>query len=476
MQIGKEKKTILVGEDELEIRNYIATALRCQGYSVALAENGEEVISCLTDSDREISLVLLDLSMPQKDGLTTLREIRQIDRELPIIMLSCTTSPVQAAEAMKCGATDFLAKPVSPEELGKAIRRALVDRPGAVSKGLEQTVLPFVNGALRFGGSHIKKTEALLRQIGASDAPVLLQGETGVGKEILARELHARSTRAGKPFVKLNCAALPAELVESELFGYERGAFTGAIKDKPGQFELADGGTIMLDEIGDMDFKLQAKLLQVLQDQEYHRLGGKDLVRVNVRVMAATHCDLETAIHEGQFREDLYYRLNVIKIHVPPLRECKNRILPLAEILLRKHAIAGKPIPAIPDHLKDALLTHDWPGNVRELENVIRKLLVFSDSDLIAEELRFKTRRKSSDNEFLARAGQASDAVLLQVDRAKKHAETEAILAALNTTHWNRKRAADLLQIDYKAFLYKMKKLGVENHIPPSSMSAVQGR
>ena len=209
---------------------------------------------------------------------------------------------------------------------------------------------------------------------------MLIQGETGVGKEVFARELHAHSPRAKRSFLKLNCAALPSELVESELFGYERGAFTGAFQRKPGMFEQADGGTIMLDEIGDMDFKLQAKLLQVLQDHEFQRVGGKGCIRVDVRVIAATHCDLEQAIAEDRFREDLFYRLNVVSVRVPPLRERREDILAMAEFLARKHAPPGAAPPPIPPSLQEMFLAYDWPGNIRELENVIRKFLIFRDA------------------------------------------------------------------------------------------------
>jgi two-component system response regulator AtoC len=312
--------------------------------------------------------------------------------------------------------------------------------------------------------------EGLLTQIGASEAPVLIQGETGSGKEVVAREIHARSPRANRLFLKLNCAALPSELVESELFGYERGAFTGAFQKKAGMFETADGGTILLDEIGDMDVRLQAKLLQVLQDREFQRIGGKETIRVDVRVLAATHRDLEKAIQDRSFREDLYYRLNVINLEIPPLRERKQDIVALAEILLAKHAGPSNPIPPLSAELKAAMLAWHWPGNVRELENTMRKLLVFSDPAQIAQDLRALAARKPLATASSAGAAPATaierapadSPILEQVTRAKRQAEAEAILAALNATRWNRKQAALLLKIDYKALLYKMKKLGVD--------------
>jgi two-component system response regulator AtoC len=358
-----------------------------------------------------------------------------------------------------------------------------------------------------------KKLDLFLRQVGSSEVPVLLQGETGVGKEVLARQLHTCSPRAKKPLLKLNCAALPSELIESELFGYERGAFTGAFRSSPGKFEAANGGTILLDEIGDMDFKLQAKLLQVVQDGEFLRLGGAEVCRVDVRVISATHCDLEQAIVDGRFREDLYYRLNIIRIEVPPLRERKEEILPLAQFFIKKHLKPGDVPLEISSGVKQTLLAHSWPGNIRELENVIRKMVVLRRPELVVEELRRTAirrpttivrgaslndhrwtdglqaesgqitpatlpdeRRNASPNRAgytevssIALPAETSDAdsrgtptsILRKVDEARKQAEIEAIVAALNASLWNRKEAAGLLRVEYKALLYKMKKLGI---------------
>ncbi len=468
-----------MGEDELEVRSYLEMALRCHGYSIESAQDGEEVLSCLEREGSKISLVLLDIMMPRKDGLETLRDIRRMDRGLPIIMLSGASSPLKVVEAMKSGATDFIPKPVSHEDLCDAIEKALgvaIPLNGHAAPRLNDHAGLKPESGLK-GAVRVKAVDPLLKQIGSSEVPVLIQGETGVGKEVIARQLCAQSPRANKVFLKLNCAALPSELVESELFGYERGAFTGAFQKKPGMFELADGGTILLDEIGDMDFKLQAKLLQVLQDQEFQRLGGKETIQVDVRVIAATHCDLENAIAEGRFREDLYYRLNVVTLRVPPLRERHDEIVSLAEFLLKKHARPGTaPLPVTPA-LHQALVAHTWPGNIRELENVMRKYLVVRDADIIIDDLRSRTMRRTVPalmaQPVKAAANGASAAVaveempstpiLKQVNKAKEQAETDAILAALNSTRWNRKQAAEVLNIDYKALLYKMKKLAIEN-------------
>ncbi len=483
MQNDKNGRTILVGEDEPEVRGYLEMVLKYLGYSVELAADGDEVLARLESAGADIAAIVLDILMPNRDGLNTLAAIRAFNPRLPVIMVSGAPTTLNLVTAMKNGANDFLSKPVAHEDLKKALTRAFeADTLSGARQPAPAPPKTFVGSNQR-----MKQIQALITQIGWSEAPVLIQGETGSGKEVIARELHAQSPRAEKPFLKLNCAALPSELVESELFGYERGAFTGAFQKKAGMFELADGGTILLDEIGDMDTRLQAKLLQVLQDQEFHRIGGSDPVRVDVRVMAATHRDLENAIIEKSFREDLYYRLNVITLQLPPLRERPEDILPLAEFLLKKHAVRGIPIPAIPMDLRHAMMTYHWPGNVRELENYTRKLLIMRNPEELTGELQARARRKPL---LAAAAAEAAIAErptplpspgapapsLEEVTKAKHQAEIEAIVAALNATRWNRKEAAALLKIDYKALLYKMKKLGVDDKPVPFGAGAESRR
>jgi len=468
MQTSKHTRTILVGEDEPEVLGYLEMALKCLGYSIELAQDGDEVLSCFRSGRSEIAAVLLDIMMPNRDGLDTLRAIREIDPHLPVIMVSGASETFNIVTAMKSGATDFLCKPVAHEDLRKAVSRAL-EMKNAVYTLPSRSTGPATNAYLSTN-PRMKEIQALAGEIARSEVPVLIQGETGSGKEVLARELHAQSLRANKPFLKLNCAAVPSELVESELFGYERGAFTGAFQKKAGMFELADGGTILLDEIGDTDVRLQAKLLQVLQDHEFHRIGGKEIIKVDVRVIAATHRDLENAIAERTFREDLYYRINVINLQLPPLRERQEDIIHLAAFFIRRHSINGSPAPAITQELKHAMLTYHWPGNVRELENFIRKFVVLRNPEMLARELLVKSARKPLPPTPMAPvqnidepAGKSARAPILeQVTQAKEEAEMHAILAALNSTRWNRKQAAALLKIDYKALLYKMKKLSVE--------------
>jgi two-component system response regulator AtoC len=471
MEIRNKAATILVADDDFEARNYFETLLKLQGYEVVLAPSGEEALSYLAEAQCPASLVLLDVMMPGKDGIETFQEIRIQYGDLPVILVSSAPSWPYIMEAMNSDTLEgtpaqFLEKPVIPEELLQLIEELLQrnTKSPAPAPAAASTSVPSRQPRVR--NARMMEIEGLLQQVGLSDVPVLLQGETGVGKEVLARQLHAHSTRAQNRFLKLNCAALPPDLVESELFGYERGAFTGAFRDRPGKFEMARGGTILLDEIGDMDIRLQAKLLQVLQDSEFQRLGSSETVHVDVRIMAATHRDLKRAIREGSFREDLYYRLNVINIHVPPIRERKEEIAWLSDYFIRKHATALMPPLIIPSSLHQAMMDYDWPGNVREIENMMRKLLVLRQPKILIEELRSLT---SAQNEFDTHLGDRSDntsnglSVLQRVEQSKRNEETEAILAALAAAHWNRKQAASILNLDYKAFLYKMKKLDIES-------------
>ncbi len=458
---------VILGEDDLEVSGYLETALTCHGYSVTVAREGDEVLAAFRSSPYPTSAILLDMVMPGRNGMETLREIRRLDASVPVIMMSAASSPLTVVEAMRLGATDFLPKPLDHDRLCRSLDGAIARQPAGVPDRKPAAPVASLRNEETFLGvsAAMREMQSLLDRVAYSHASVLIEGETGVGKEVVAREIHARSTRSQKRFLKLNCAALPSELVESELFGYEKGAFTGAFQKKPGMFELADGGTIFLDEIGDMEFKLQAKLLQVLQDQEFQRLGGRETIRVDVRVLAATHRDLERAMQLGQFRQDLYYRLSVVNLKIPALRERREDIFPLVERLMRRHEASGVSAALTPE-IRRAFMAHSWPGNVRELENVIRKFLILRDPELIIRDLERRNARQTHDSASepgLSGSEAAPTAILDQVTRAKDHAEKTAILAALSSTQWNRKKAALLLKIEYKALLYKMKKLHIED-------------
>jgi two-component system response regulator AtoC len=459
--------TIVVVENDTRASAPVQSALEKLGYHVEAARDGDELLTRVAASPRP-SAVMLDMASAYSDALVTLKRIRLLDCVLPVIMIADAPATLDVVMAMKNGATDFLTTPTPAacDELEKSLNRALQNRP-AQAPALRPSTTGSISGPFASTNPRMREIEALAEEIGWSETPVLIQGETGTGKEVLARRLHAASPRGAKPFLKLNCAALPSELVESELFGYERGAFTGAFQRKPGMFELADGGTLLLDEIGDMDVRLQAKLLQVLQDSEFRRIGGKN-VRVDVRILAATHRNLEEAIEQGTFREDLYYRLNVVTLELPPLRERPEDILDLAVYFLGKHAIPGRPVPELSSDLCEVLVKHPWPGNIRELENAMRKLVVLRDPGLLARDLRERVvRRTLAEGARIPPAtastsGGSTLTTLDEVSKSRREAESAAIVQALDSTRWNRKRAAELLQIDYKALLYKMKKLGLD--------------
>ncbi|HSW48526.1 MAG TPA: sigma-54 dependent transcriptional regulator [Bryobacteraceae bacterium] len=465
-----EKPTVLVTESRQEIAKFFEVALSCHGFAVRVFRSGAEAVSNLRQSNGDISAALLDVRLPGKGGMETLREIRRAGATLPIVLYSQETSAALEREAKESGASDFIHLPISHAELVRVIRQQIT----AAEDGGGEAGIGSAAGAEdeRFLclNPRMQAVRAMLRRLALSDVPVVFYGESGAGKEVLARALHMRSNRASRPFVKLNCAAVPSELLESELFGYERGAFTGAFKSTPGKFEQAEGGAILLDEIGDMELKLQAKLLHVLQDREFQRLGGRETVRVNVRVLAATHRDLEGEISSGRFRSDLYYRLNVIRVDIPPLRERRDEILPFVELFMRKHAVPRARPGELDPAFKQALLSYDWPGNVRELENVVHRWLVLQEPELIAQELMAGMRRRASyasartattlSSKVGADAGSGLP-VFEKVNETKAQIEADVIRAALELTQWNRKKAAQVLMMDYKALLYKMRKLGI---------------
>jgi two-component system response regulator AtoC len=385
-------KKVIIAHDDLDL-NYLDTA--AGGWSVKTAGDGNEALRLIQRFRGAVVAAVIDLDSPNDEGLAILRRLRMAYPDLPVVALARNDKPTEAAEALGAGATECAYKPIIHEELVRILQRVTHSetacREETVDAGAGQSDFVHLN-------SEMRTIQQSLRMLAPWNVPVIFIGETGAGKEVAARELHRLSPRANKPFIKINCAAVPSELLESELFGYEKGAFTGALRSKPGKFELADSGTVLLDEIGDMHSNLQAKLLQVLQDGEFDRLGGRQSMHVDVRVLAATHRDLRRAVETGAFREDLFYRLNVATVVIPPLRDRKDEIIPLAEKFVIKHgASSGMELPEIPALLRQALTDYPWPGNVRELENVVRKFLVFRQPEALAAELwkRIGERRHS---------------------------------------------------------------------------------
>jgi two-component system response regulator AtoC len=364
---------------------------------------------------------------------------------------------------MKMGAADFLVKPFEEQELELAIenvteKQKLREEVKTLKRHLDQYT---EQGDILSTNPKVLRIREIAKHVADTDVPVLITGESGVGKEVLARFIHMNSFRRDKPFVKVNCAALPNELLESELFGYERGAFTGALNDKPGKFELADKGTLLLDEIGEMTPHLQAKLLHVLQDSEYSRLGGKRPVWVDARVLASTNINLEEAVAKGTFREDLYFRLNVIRVDIPPLRERREDIPVLCNYLLCRYRERYKSnVEEISPELLDSFLRYDWPGNVRQLENAIKRYLILPDANMTLSELK---EHPLSDSEVPLKAKEDQMSLKDVGSRAAEQAERELVLRVLEETSWNRKQAARRLNICYKALLNKLKRWQIDN-------------
>jgi two-component system response regulator AtoC len=424
-------------------------------------------------------------------GLDALTALRRIDGEVPVIMLSGEGRTATVVQAMKLGATDFVSKPFDDVELEVPLANALTQ--GQLSRkvtSLRDQLQAHSKYTMLCGdGERMSEVRELIDRAANTDVTVLISGESGTGKELVARTLHARSLRRDRPFVKVNCAALPTELLESELFGFERGAFTGAIQHKPGRFDFANHGTMFLDEISEMSATLQAKLLQVVQDGEYSRLGGKHDVRVDVRIVATTNRDLDRAVSLGHFRQDLFFRLNVVSIYVPPLRERREEIPMFVEHFLKKYSVAyNRPYAAISKNTMSLFMEYEWPGNVRELENLIKRTVVLGSETPIRKDVsqciavaahrsalaaapspRVITRNITpvptapDPARMAAAAADSGNYSLKNISRtAARQAERELILRMLNQTRWNRKETAEILGLSYKALLYKIKENGLD--------------
>src|ERR1700746_2171303 len=457
-----DKEKILVVDDEPSIRKYLQTLLEVDGFAVEAVPSGKDALQ-KSGAGELPGFVILDVLMPEIDGLETLRQLMQLDRSLNVIMLSCSNEVTTVVEAIRLGALDYLTKPFEKPELDAAFlkvrqKQQLRSENQALREYCEQLTedLSFLASS-----PQMLKIRQQILQIAPVDVPVFISGESGVGKEVVARMIHLRSMRRQLPFIKVNCAALPGELLESELFGYDQGAFTGAVRSKPGKFELATKGTIFLDEIAEMSPHLQAKLLHVLQDHQFSRLGGRQLIEVDVRVLAATNVEIQEAMKSGRLREDLYYRLNVLSINVPPLRERASDIPLLFRHFLQKYSEKFSKEPMNPSqHLMEAAVRYPWPGNLRELENFVKRYVILEDDEGSFRELleMSATRQRISPREEAAPAREQGLKALVR--SLKDEAEMEAIADALEKTHWCRKDAAKMLGISYKALLYKVRQCG----------------
>jgi two-component system response regulator AtoC len=451
--------SILVADDDPAIRTYLTHFLTTCGYEVETVESGEDAITRLSRPPSP-DIILLDVMMPGVDGIDVLTHLKKLGVATPVIILSGVDHVKTVVEAIKLGASDYLSKPFEDQDLELTIKNALekVQLRDEV-KNLRRQLAESEEVDMGISGSpRMIRLREIARQVAETDVPVLILGESGVGKEVIARFIHAHSGRGDQPFIKVNCAALPHDLLESELFGYERGAFTGAFSEKPGKFELAGKGTILLDEIGEMSPHLQAKLLHVLQDSEYSRLGGKRVIRVQARILALTNRRLDQAVAKGEFREDLYFRLNVISLEMPPLRERREDIPVLASHFIAKYRDKYKSsVNELPRELLEAFKNFNWPGNIRQLENSIRRFLILPDLSMALSELR-------TDPEPIGTVPDHQPTFLKEVGaHAAEQAEREVVLRMLDETNWNRKQAARLLNISYKALRNKLKKWNLQS-------------
>jgi two-component system, NtrC family, response regulator len=469
-----DRKKILVSDDEPNLRRVLGAILKREGHEVISAEDGQEALNRL--AEHEISTIITDLRMPRVDGMELLRRAIQDYPDVPVIILTAHGSVDTAVQAVKLGAFDYIEKPFEQDQIKQVIATALR------THHLRRTEVRLVGapkGKGRYGlvgtSSPMQAVFNVIEKVADTPSTVLITGESGTGKELIARALHEQSPRTTEPLIKVNCAAIPDTLIESELFGYEKGAFTGAVNSKPGRFELADKGTLFLDEIGEIPSEMQVKLLRALQEGEFERVGGIRTIKVDVRLVTATNRDLVKEIEKERFREDLYYRLNVVPIHVPPLRERREDIPDLVGHILEKFkGRLGKEIEEITPEGMALLQSYAWPGNVRELENVLERTILFSNSPVISVEdlpedlLRGRGAGPSPEvgvgpkqAQEMAATGEAS---LKEIVRAEtERVERNMILASLKETGGNVTHAAKRLKISRKSLQNKMKEFGLRD-------------
>lgn len=440
--------SILIVDDEENVSNLLSKIFVKEGYVTHTASNGNEALKIIDTS--EIDVVITDIKMPGMSGIELLKKIGEIDSSIEVIMITAFATLDTAIEALRMGAKDYITKPFDLEEVLSSVKKILV------SKKDPYIITGEVKSQLKSNSDVMIKVIEMINHIADTKATVLIYGKTGTGKELAAQALHNSSSRHDKPFIKVNCAAIPDSLLESELFGYEKGAFTGATVKKPGKFELADEGSIFLDEIGDISPALQVKLLRVLQEREIEHLGGTSTIKIDVRIIAATNKDLSELVKLGKFREDLYYRLNVVPINLPSLQERKEDIPMLVDEFLGKSAvISGKKQKQISNKALDILSNYSWPGNIRELENVIERCVVITSNDIITEadlpsyitSFDFKSSKEPESN---------------NLDDALDSTEKNVIIKALSDCNGNRTKASEMLGISRRSLHRKIAKYNIE--------------
>lgn len=449
------KQKILIIDDDPSLRRVLEYNLQEEGYDVTTAESGEAGLRLF--AELKPPLVITDMKMSGMDGMQVLKAVKEESPETLVIIITAFGAVDMAVEAMKLGAYDYITKPFNREALRLTVKKALqFTGLSEENRRLKDELSDRSDFRTIIGSSpQMEKVFAIVRKVADTEAAVLITGESGTGKELVARSIHLNSSRRDAPFVAVNCAAIPRDLLESELFGHLKGAFTGAIRDKAGKFQLADGGTLFLDEVGELPVELQPKLLRALQEREVEPVGGTTVQKLDVRVVSATNLDIERAIEEGAFREDLYYRLSVIPIHLPPLRERRNDILLLIRYFCAKHC--GDKVAFDKDAL-EALVRYAWPGNVRELENTVERLLIMRSNDTITlGELPDKILNN-------ARGGQSLGSAVFRLPDegySLEQLEREVVVDALERNHWNQTAAARFLRIPRHTLIYRLEKFGI---------------
>ncbi len=450
--------SILIIEDKESMRKMLCKTLETEGYEVDSFGEGQEALDKV--KEKQFDLVLTDLKLPNLDGIEVLKNIKEIDPDITVIVMTAFGTIETAVEAMKLGAFDFLTKPFDTEHMVVLVKKAIENRRLLTENFLLKEELNHNWGTqLIIGKSeNMKEISRLVQKVAPSDTTALLLGESGTGKELFARAIHNLSPRRDAPYIAINCAAIPGELLENELFGSEKGAFSGAYSRKIGKFELAEGGTIFLDEIGDLDIALQAKILRVLQEKQIERLGGAKIINVNVRLIAASNVDLKEATQRRQFREDLFYRLSVFPIHIPPLRERREDIPTLVDFFITRYCKEmNKPKKGVSPEALSLLEKYHWPGNVRELENTIERAIILCEGKRILPE--HLAIRIPTTAEIRLREG----AGLKEVGaHAQAEAERSLILRVLSQTRGNKRKTAEILKIDYTTLFEKIRKYQIE--------------